>query len=215
LVKRQRVISEISLGVLGPAALAKQMQNGVHTILSKYTQETDVKGWNYQLHNDLYFNYFLHLENAVFSSKFLEANSIYQFNLGTIFDDFGIGGRMRVGLFKNFFDNNLGLTSRQDHFKTVGQMLKTTTQLYVFFNPVVKMVLYNALLQGGAINNVVGTEEYRLSEDIISRFVVDGNYGLGCIIGRFRLELIEYFVSKEFEGGYNHSYGNITLTYSW
>ncbi len=215
LAKRQRIMSEISLGVLGPAALGRQMQDGVHTVLSRYNSDTDIKGWDYQLHNDLYFNYWLHLENAVFSSKFLEANSIYEFNLGTIYDDFGIGGRMRVGIFKSFFDTNLGLTTRQDKFETVGKMLKTTTQLYVFFNPIGKMVLYNALLQGGVINNLIGTEEHRMPADQISRFVVVGNYGLGFIMGRFKLELVEYFRSKEFDTGYNHNYGNIEVTYSW
>lgn len=215
LSKRQRIISEIALGVLGSAALGKEMQNGVHTLLSKYNSNNNVNGWDYQLNNDFYFNYLLHLENAVFSSKFLEANSIYEFNLGTIYDDFGIGGRMRMGLFKNFFNENLGYATRQDKFKTIGKMLRGTSQCYVFFNPVAKMVLYNALLQGGIYNNVMSREQYRLSEDDISRFVVDGNYGLGMLVGRFKLEFIEYFRSKEFEQGSNHGWGNVVVTYSW
>lgn len=210
--KMQRIISELSIGVLGQAALGKQMQRGVHSLIDN---ESEIKGWDYQLHNDLYLNYMLHLENSIFSSKFLEANSIYEFNIGTVYDDFGIGGRLRFGHFKNFFHPNLGLTTRQDRYSTWGKLFKGTSQIYVFFNPIMRLVLYNALLQGGIINNIIGTEEYRMQEEHLSRFVVDGNYGIGIIVGRVRLEMTEYFKSREFDGGYNHRYGTLNLTYSW
>lgn len=210
--KSQRIVSELSIGVLGQAALGKQMQRGVHSLIEN---NSEIKGWDYQLHNDLYLNYMLHIEDAVFSSKFLEANSIYEFNIGTIYDDFGMGGRLRVGFFKNYFDSNLGLASRKDRYSSMGKMLKGTSQVYGFFNPIMRLVLYNALLQGGMVNNILGTQEYKMSDDEISRFVVDGNYGMGFIVGRFRLEFTEYFRSREFEGGYNHRYGTVTVTYSW
>lgn len=210
--KMQRIISELSIGVLGQAALGKQMQRGVHSLIDN---QSEIKGWDYQLHNDLYLNYMLHIEDAIFSSKFLEANSIYEFNIGTVYDDFGIGGRLRFGHFKNFFDPYLGLHTRQGAYSTMGKMLKGTSQIYFFFNPIMRLVLYNALLQGGIFNNILGTEEYRMQEEHLSRFVVDGNYGIGIIIGRVRLELTEYFKSREFDGGYNHRYGTLNVTYSW
>jgi lipid A 3-O-deacylase len=213
--KRLTVISQLSIGILGPMAAGKEMQNGVHSLLYGTDPKNAIKGWDFQLHNDIYLNYFLHLENAIFSSQFLEANSIYEFNLGTMADDFGIGGRMRMGLFKNFFDPNLGFNTRQEKEMPMKKYLNKTSQLFLFFNPVAKMVLYNALLQGGLYNNIVGTKEHRLSENEISRFVVQGNYGLGVIVGRIKLELIQFFTSREFDAGYSHSYGDVSLSYSW
>jgi hypothetical protein len=213
--KRLNVISQLSLGVLGPMAAGKEMQNGAHSLLYGTNPKNAIKGWDYQLHNDLYLNYFLHLENAIFSSKYLETNSIYEFNLGTIANDFGIGGRMRMGLFKNFFDPNLGFNTRQEKNMPMKNYLNKTSQVCLFFNPVARMMLYNALLQGGLYNNIVGTKEHRLSENEISRFVVQGNYGLGLLVGRIKLELIQFFTSREFDAGYSHRYGDISLSYSW
>jgi len=213
--KRLSVMSQLSLGILGPMAAGKEMQNGAHSLLNGTDPTKTIKGWDYQLHNDIYFNYFLHLENAIFSSKYLETNSIYEFNLGTMTDDFGIGGRMRMGLFKNFFDSNLGYNTREEKKMPMKKYLNKTSQMYLFFNPVAKMVLYNALLQGGLYNNIMGTKEHRLSENEISRFVVQGNYGLGVLVGRIKLELIQFFTSREFDAGYSHNYGDISLSYSW
>jgi lipid A 3-O-deacylase len=207
-----RITTDLSVGVLGPASLSREMQNGVHTLFSKQNADTNILGWNYQLRNDLYLNYLLRYEKIMINTKFLQTSYIYQFDLGTIYDDFGFGGRVQFGLFSNYFDHNLGYVTRKD--KGSFKLFKHV-QCYLFFNPVVKLVLWNSLLQGGVIGNIQGTEPHTLSENDISRVVVDGSYGAAIVIGRFNLQLIQYFKSKEFDKGYNHRYGNIALTYSW
>lgn len=210
----QRLISEFSIGILGPYAFGKQMQNGVHTLFKNQNADTNILGWNYQLNNDIYLNYKLHYERKLFYSKNLEANSVYQFNIGTIYNDFGIGGRVRIGFFKSYFDPHLGLLNRKNKNVSFRSFMKNI-QVFGFYNPVVKLVLYNSLLQGGVINNQIGTIEHRLNEKDVTRLVVDGSYGLTMIAGRFALTLTEYFRSQEFKFGYNHRYGTIMLTYSW
>jgi lipid A 3-O-deacylase len=207
-----RITTDLSAGVLGPASLSKQMQNGVHTLFSAHNADTNILGWNYQLRNDLYLNYLLRYEKIMINTKFLQTSYVYQFDLGTVYDDFGFGGRVQVGVFNNYFDGNLGYVTRKDKgsFKLFKQM-----QCYLFFNPVVKLVLWNSLLQGGVIGNMKGTEPHTISENDISRVVVDGSYGAVIVWGRFNLQLIQYFKSKEFDKGYNHRYGNIAVTYSW
>jgi hypothetical protein len=207
-----RITTDLSLGVLGPASLSREMQNGIHTLFSENNADTNILGWNYQLRNDLYLNYLLRYEKIMINTKFLQTSYIYQFDLGTIHDDFGFGGRVQLGVFDNYFDRNLGYVARKDKgsFRLFKHM-----QCYLFFNPVVKLVLWNSLLQGGIIGNFQGTQPYTLSENDISRVVVDGSYGATIVLGRFNLQLIQYFKSKEFDKGYNHRYGNISLTYSW
>jgi lipid A 3-O-deacylase len=207
-----RITTDLSLGVLGPASLSREMQNGIHTLFSEHNADTNILGWNYQLRNDLYLNYLLRYEKIMINTKFLQTSYIYQFDLGTIHDDFGFGGRVQFGVFDNYFDGNLGYITRKDKgsFKLFKQV-----QCYLFFNPVVKLVLWNSLLQGGIIGNFQGTEPYTMSENDISRLVVDGSYGATLVLGRFNLQLIQYFKSREFDKGYNHRYGNISLTYSW
>lgn len=206
-----RITSDLSIGVLGPAALGRQMQNGVHTIFKKYDSDTNIIGWKYQIRNDLYLNYLLKYEKIMINTKILQTSYIYQFNLGTIYDDFGFGARAQFGLFSSYFDRNLGYVTKKDK----GFKLFKHVQAYLFFNPVVKMVLWNSLLQGGLIGNMKGDQPYTMSENDISRLVVDGSYGITFVLGRFNLQFIQYFKSKEFDKGYNHRYGNFALAYSW
>lgn len=207
-----RITTDFSIGVLGPSALGKEMQDGVHLLFSKHNADTNILGWNYQLRNDLYLNYLLKYEKVMIDTKILQTSYIYQFDLGTIYNDFGFGAHAQVGLFTSYFDQNLGYVSRKD--KGSFRLFKHV-QAYLFFNPVVKLVLWNSLLQGGVIGNMQGTEPHTLSENDISRLVVDGSYGATFVLGRFNVQLIQYFKSKEFEKGYNHRYGNIAITYSW
>lgn len=207
-----RITSDLDIGVLGPWALGREMQNGVHTLFSKHNTDTNILGWNYQLRNDLYLNYLLKYEKIMINTKILQASYIYQFDLGTIYDDFGFGALVQFGVFNSYFDKNLGYVTRQDRgsFKLFKQV-----QGYFFFNPIVKLVLWNSLLQGGPIQNFRGDQPYTMSENDISRLVVDGSYGITFVLHRFTLQFIQYFKSKEFDKGYNHRYGNITLAYSW
>ena len=207
-----RITTDISIGVLGPAALGKQMQNGVHTLFSTHNADTNILGWNYQIKNDIYFNYLLKYEKIMVNTKLLQTSYIYQFDLGTIHNDFGFGARAQFGLFNSYFDKNLGYITKSDKgsFKLFRHI-----QAYLFFNPVVKLVLWNSLLQGGIIGNMQGNQPHTISENDISRLVVDGSYGAAFVLGRFSLQFIQYFKSKEFDKGYNHRYGNVTLTYSW
>lgn len=207
-----RITSDLSLGVLGPAALGKEMQNGVHTLFSKHNADTTILGWNYQIRNDIYLNYLLRYEKIMINSKILQTSYVYQFDLGTIYNDFGFGARAQFGIFNSYFDTNLGYITRSD--KGSFKLFKHA-QVYLFFNPVVKLVLWNSLLQGGIIGNMIGDQPYTMSENDISRLVVDGSYGIHFVLGRFSVQLIQYFKSKEFERGYNHRYGNIAVTYSW
>jgi hypothetical protein len=211
---KQRLTSELSIGAIGPVAQAQQMQNGVHKMFANHNADTNIKGWNYQLNNDLYLNYKLSFEQRIFFSSLMEANSIYQFNVGTAFTDFGIGGRVRLGKFKSFFDKNMGLLNHAERNTTFPQFLKGI-QVYFFYAPVVKMVLYNAMLQGGVVNKLNNTVEHRIQSDAVSRLVVAGSYGMAMVFGRFNIILTEYFNSKEFETGSVFSYGTVILTYSW
>jgi lipid A 3-O-deacylase len=211
---KQRLTSDLDIGVLGPWALGKEMQNGVHLLFADKNGDTDIQGWNYQLNNDLYLNYTLKYERQLVWTKYMEMSSVYQFNVGTIYDDFGIGARLRLGIYKSHYDKYLGFINKKDRNRTVKSFFKGI-QVYGFFNPVAKFVLYNALLQGGVINNINQTPEHRLSENRISRIIVDGNYGITIVTGRFSIQFIQYFKSREFDSGFNHRYGNILLTYSW
>lgn len=207
-----RITSDLSVGVLGPAALGREMQNGVHTLFSKHNADTNILGWNYQIRNDIYLNYLLRYEKMMINSRILQTSYIYQFDLGTIYNDFGFGARAQFGIFNSYFDKNLGYITRSD--KGSFQLFKHV-QAYLFFNPVVKLILWNSLLQGGIIGNMKGEQPYTISENDISRLVVDGSYGINFVVGRFSVQLIQYFKSKEFDKGYNHRYGNIAVLYSW
>ncbi len=49
-----RSLAQVSLGVIGPAALGQSVQNGFHVIIG----DTSAKGWSYQLHNQPALDFF-------------------------------------------------------------------------------------------------------------------------------------------------------------
>src|SRR3954468_3126410 len=82
-IENYRITSDLDIGVLGPAALGREMQNGVHLLFAKHNKDTNILGWNYQLQNDIYLNYLLKYEKLMINTKILQTSYIYQFDLGT------------------------------------------------------------------------------------------------------------------------------------
>jgi hypothetical protein len=102
LINGETVRQTFEVGVLGPAALGKEAQNGVHGLLSQMGRPNDpAMGWKYQLKNEPVANYY----HERYSTLVDEKNGKWEFNLegmyggtvGTEFENAFVGTKAMFG----------------------------------------------------------------------------------------------------------------------
>lgn len=80
--------------------------------------------------------------------------------------------------------------------------------------PVARVVLSNALLQGGLINqNSDGNTGYVLSKDQIERVVVLYDVGISYEKPKFSITISQKSIGPEFKGQYTQEYGSLTMQF--
>ena len=188
---------EIMAGVLGPAALGSQLQHFTHEISppSKPPQ-----GWNNQISNDLAINLNVQLEKSIFQNEKWLVNLFSEGRLGTLYTDLSAGARFRVGKFNDFFQSYQNIS--------LGKAEKW--QLFFEFQPSVKLVGYNATLQGGVFNE---TSPYTIEAAAIERLVTEIDLSLNASYKNFNLKYMFSWNSKEFEMATPHQW--ITISLGW
>lgn len=199
-IKKVKVTSEIRLGVIGPLSFAKETQTWAHRVIN-YTKPL---GWHNQVPNDIILNYNISIEKLMLqaSQKFLLVGVIETYS-GTTNNAAGAGFMLRVGKFNNYFDD---ISTAQT------KMLKS--QLYVFMKPAARVVLSNALLQGGLLNQFSPQSTgYVLSKDQIERVVVLYDVGITFEKPRYSITISQKSIGAEFKGQYTQEYGSLMMQF--
>ena len=198
---KTKVTSEIRLGVMGPMSFAKETQTWVHRVI-KYTKP---EGWGNQVPNDIILNYNIGIEKQLLQpSKKLLLVGIFETYSGTVYNAAGAGFMLRVGKFNNYFDA----------VPAIMESKRNKTQVYVFMRPVVRVVLSNALLQGGLINQISqNATGYTLSKDQLERVVVLYDVGIAFEKPKFSIIISQKSIGAEFIGQYTQEYGSLTLQF--
>ena len=200
-IKKTKVTSEIRLGVIGPMSFAKETQTWAHNVIN-YTKPL---GWHNQVPNDIILNYNISIEKQILQpSKQILLVGLFETYSGTVYNAAGAGFMLRVGKFNNYFDgNSIPLVTK-----------KNKSQLYVFMKPVARVVLSNALLQSGLINqNNDGNTGYVLSKDQIERVVVLYDVGISFEKPKFSITISQKSIGPEFKGQYTQEYGSLTMQF--
>lgn len=199
-IKKIKVTSEIRLGVIGPLSFAKETQTWAHRVIN-YTKPF---GWHNQVPNDIILNYNINIEKQMLqlSKKILLVGIIETFS-GTTYNAAGAGFMLRVGKFNNYFDEI-----------SVAQTKKNKSQLYVFMKPVARVVLSNALLQGGLLNQISPQSNgYILSKDQIERVVVLYEVGITFEKSKYSMTISQKSIGAEFKGQYTQEYGSLMMQF--
>jgi hypothetical protein len=194
--KRIRLTTKIDLGVIGPLAKGKEMQKQIHY----WTNNAQPLGWQYQIANDFVLNYELNLEKGIFTGKYFEAIVFSDVRVGTLYDDIGAGAMVRTGKMFSYFEN-LGMTKSKEN--------KKDFQCYFFAKGKVKAVGYNATMQGGMFNQ---KSIYTIPSSDIKRVVGIFNVGIVVAYKTVSAEFSKTFLSPEFKGGLDHSWGHCNVT---
>jgi lipid A 3-O-deacylase len=188
--KQTSLTTRLDVGLIGPAALAEGTQKLFHELIKN---DLGV-GWETQLRNDILLNYSVKAEHNITkpANPFrLELRG--EANLGTALISVVPGVNVSVG-------NWYSLT------KKFGWQL--------FFKPEVRWVVYNALLQGGILNQMNADEIYSqffLKE--IKPLVYSHSAGFQIRYNKLELLYRQVNLTREFAGQKPHYYGSIMLTF--
>jgi hypothetical protein len=198
-VKKQKITTEIDVGVIGKYSFARQTQNSVHQIL----HDKKAYGWNNQITTDVILNYYILFEKLIVQpSPNLEILGLLESNTGTWKNTFGIGFTFRAGLFNSYFSNyektGRGLSAPYKKF-----------QFFFFMRPIFRAVMDNATLQGGFITH--DNSPYTLTKDQITNAHMEFSYGFLISKNRLGFSFNEKLLTAEIKNGVNQQYGNLTF----
>lgn len=189
--RRERISSAFSVGVIGPMTGGEQIQEGLHRLIHYILP----KGWDNQIANDVILNYELDYQRGFFSTD-------------NYFSVFGRGG-VRAGTFstKAYVSTILMLGYFDEPFHNFSSQEKKF-QVYLYAEPLLNIVGYDATLQGGLFNH---SSPHTIPSKDINRTVFQGNAGIVFRINTVQLEYFQTYITKEFKAGGDHVWGGIRI----
>ena len=193
-IKHNRITSNLSIGIIGPAAFGEEMQVSFH----KATDNLVPEGWDNQIQNDLILNYDIQYEKQIFRYNDLIAlNGTAAARLGTLFTDISGGINTSVGIINAPFSH----VSKEKKF-----------QLYLYSEAIVNASVYDATLQGGLSNR---RNVHTLSSGQIQPFTAEINYGAVLQTKHIYAEFTRSQMTRQIEKGTPLKWGGIRLGVRW
>lgn len=189
-LQKSRLVSSLNIGLIGPGAFGKEMQVAIH----KATGNTIPEGWQNQIKNDLVFNYEVNHEKQLVRYKNLfSLVSNTNVRLGTLFTNASIGLNATLGIINSPF------TSVKNKNKFL---------LYVYSQPIVNVIGYDATLQGGLLNK---KSPYTISSNSINRLTAQFNYGIVLQTKALYFEYSRTLLTREYDLGNSAEWGGIKI----
>lgn len=190
-LRKYRITSSISAGVIGPLAGAKEFQSAIH----RWINDTKPLGWNNQIKNDVVLNYQVDFAKQVFNYKdVLTLAGKLGGRAGTYNTKLNAGVIMMTGL----FDDPWKFFSRANR----------NFQIYVYEEPLISLVGHDATLQGGIFNK---NSPYTISASNLERVVFQNNAGLVIQFKKINVEYFQSYLTKEFRTGRPHHWGGVRI----
>ncbi len=195
--KRYRQYSELQFGLIGPGSLGGFVQGQIHDI--------PPLGWENQIQNDLVLNYTALIEKGLYNPGAFDLNVFAKGQLGTLYTNAGGGMRIRAGRMNSYF----GMPWLASPKSIEGQD-GHKWQYGIFATGMVKMVAYDATLQGGVFNN---SSNYTIPAEDIERLVLQASAGFFVAFRQMGLMYEQFYISPEFNNGLHHKWGRINVTF--
>jgi hypothetical protein len=191
-IHKSRIATSLSLGIIGPAAFGGDMQRVIHKITGSETPN----GWYYQIKNDVIINYDISYERQLLRlGNYFSLQANGGLKLGTLFTNASAGFNGAVGIINSPF------TSVKNNNKF---------QLYLYGQPMVNIIGYDATLQGGLFNR---KSVYTIPGNDIERFTLQYNFGVVLQSGRFYFEYAHTFLTREINNSDSHDWAGIRIGY--
>ncbi len=191
-VKKSRITSSLSLGIIGPGAFGREMQAGIHRL----TDNKIPLGWRHQIKNDVVLNYGLGYEKRVWPyNQLFSLQTHASAQLGTLFTHVSAGISSTVGLIDSPFTGD-----------------KKGFRIYLYAQPTLKLVGYDATLQGGLFNRA---SPYTISADAVERFTAQFDFGLVLKTRTLYFEYTRSLITREFETGQASAWGGVNIGFTF
>lgn len=190
--RRERISVVLSTGMIGPAAFAGRMQATIH----RWTNDAVPHGWQHQIRNDIVFNYEFNIEKELYSlPNIIALQTNANIAVGTLSDKAQAGFTLALGKFGSPFIQPE--TAYRKNFR-----------LYIYRQPAVSLIGYDATLQGGLFNR---SSPYFIQAKEMSRLTFQNTSGLVVNISRLYLEYNRTFLTREFRAGKRHQWGGVKI----
>ena len=186
---KQRLSSKLSIGIIGPAALGKEIQTSIH----EATNGRVPRGWDNQIKNQPIINYGTDYEKEIYRAReyfSLTANGSAM--VGNLYTKASIGFNSSLGLIHNPYKND-----QQRKFK-----------IYSYLHSTVSLIGYDGTLQGGII---LDKSVHTIPANEISRIVSQINYGFVLHTKFIYLEYYNTYITKEIKSLGSANWGGIRL----
>lgn len=199
-INKMRHYSEINFGIVGPYSGGGFIQDLVHTILPN---NSPPQGWHNQINTDYIIDYQYKLRSLLYEAYKFESYLIAGAQVGTLRDNlkWGFGGK--YGNFIPFYQN-MSTYNR----KRISPNFDRKLRFHFLFEIETQLIGYDATLQGGVTDR---RSVYVIPPGDINRFVIEGIGGVELSFGRFELQFIQHWKSKEFKTGKDHKYVSVRL----
>ncbi len=191
------------LGTVGPDALGEDVQKTLHKIVGFY----EIKGWEYQIANELTVNLSAQYNRLLHRS---ETNIIdFSFegyaNVGTTFNGAGAGVLFRAGRINQLFNSASTNSVISNHRKTE-KLVKS--EFFFYAKPQLNYVAYDATVSGSLFNDespiTFGTKPLVFAQQV----------GFNYSSNRFTVDYSLIFKSKEIKSTAKpHQFGSISMYY--
>ena len=204
----------VVLGVIGPAAFARQTQTLVHRV----TGFIEPRGWGHQYNNDLLLNVNITGEKQLATlGHTVDVIGGGQAFIGTMLDGLSLYQVIRIGVKNNYFDGFIS----QYAGAAQNEQGQKRGQFYFFVKPEARLVLHNALLQGGLFTKNPNLDKTPVNSKPLPPYhdinpvVAAITYGAVLTLQHWSISLSQTAASAEMKDLYCHSTGNISLYYGW
>ena len=201
--------TEIDIGVVGPASLARQSQDFIHDLRGFDRFE----GWGNQLHDELGLQFVRERKNRIYRYAAADAPQIdaithYGYSLGNVRTYLNAGAEMRIG---SFLPNDFGVSPIRPAGDSNAPLSSNATRrmaqsgLYGFVSFDVRAVAHDIFLDGNTF-----ADSHK----------VDKKYFVGAMAAGIawqwpggKITYAQYMSSKEFRTQKDtHSFGSVTLS---
>jgi lipid A 3-O-deacylase len=203
--KKYNLQTEWMIGVMGPPALAKELQTFMHRLIG-YQKP---RGWDYQLPTDLILNLNLAAEKQLAHiNKGMELIGGAQVFGGTALNGAALYSLLRFGKMRPYFNGLLSQYTGGRH-----------RQFYFILKPAVEWMLSNALLEGGVFTQTKKDEQETRNGELPAagrrRVIGKLDYGVVLASGRISISYTQTSATPLIKGLNGQSIGNLSLYVAW
>ncbi|RFZ85640.1 lipid A deacylase LpxR family protein [Mucilaginibacter terrenus] len=193
------------LGVVGPAAGGKGIQEFIHKTFGFYPPD----GWQYQIRNDVEVNLSADYSKLIARGSWIDVSAATYANLGTGFISAGAGPLFRFGNFNQLFQS----ASTQSTASKGKNSLLHEHEFFLYYKPQANVIGYDATIQGSIFKDHPEPGTMEITKNI-RHFVFSNEVGANYVSGRFVYGLAAIFNTKDVKNvARSHQWGSATLLY--